>query len=165
MIPSWETIADLLREELADYGGLLNRFEEQQQSLLDRDPAAVLQHTTGIEDHVRTLSESRERRELAVSALATALGFPANATLRSLLPRLDPMAAPLLEALIDEVNHLLHRVRRTSRHNQALLQRSLEVQQDVLMRLRPQSFTKTYAPNGRVAVAPAAASASLQVAG
>ncbi len=165
MIPSWETIADLLREELADYGGLLNRFEEQQQSLLDRDPAAVLRHTTGIEDHVRTLSESRERRELAVSALATALGFPGNATLRSLLPRLEPMAAPLLEALIDEVNHLLHRVRRTSRHNQALLQRSLEVQQDVLMRLRPQSFTKTYAPNGRVAVAPATSSASLQVAG
>ncbi|HEY0967431.1 MAG TPA: flagellar protein FlgN [Opitutaceae bacterium] len=166
MTPSWETIADLLRAELADYGGLLNRFEDQQQSLLARDAAAVLHHTTEIEDHVRALSYSRERRETAVAALAVSLGHPMSATLRSLLPQLEPAATPLLEALIDEVNRLLHRVRRTSRHNQTLLQRSLEVQQDVLLRLRPQSFTKTYAPNGRVAVASAAAPAgSLQVAG
>lgn len=165
MTPSWETIADLLRAELADYGGLLNRFESQQKSLLERDAASVLQHSTEIEEHVRALSFSRERREQAVSTLALALGHPASATLRSLLPRLEPAAAPLLEALIDEVNRLPHRVRRTSRHNQALLQRSLEVQQETLLRLRPQSFTKTYAPNGRVAVATAAPTASLQAAG
>ena len=165
MTPSWETIANLLRDELADYGGLLARFDEQQQSLLARDAASVLAHTHEIEQHVRALSFSRERREQAVSTLAVALGRPSSATLRSLLPQLEPAATPLLEALIDEVNHLLHRVRRTSRHNQALLQRSVEIQQDLLLQLRPQSFTKTYAPNGRVAVAATSAAPSLQAAG
>lgn len=166
MTPTWESIAELLRAELADYGGLLHRFEAQQASLLQRDASAVLRNTTEIEEQVQALSISRERREQAVAALAIALGCPASATLRSLLPRLEPVAVPLLEALIDEVNRLLHRVRRTSRHNQQLLQRALEVQQEMLLHLRPQSFTKTYAPNGRVAVAAAAVPAgSLQAAG
>lgn len=165
MNPSWETIADLLREELADYGGLLRLFEDQQASLLARDAQAVLRQASAIEEHAHVLAGSRGRRERAVSALATSLGRPAASTLRSLLPSLEPAAGPLLEALIDEVNRLLHRVRRVSRHNHALLQRTVELHQETLLHLRPQSFTKTYAPDGRVAVVAARPAASLRAEG
>jgi len=84
--------------------------------------------------------------------------------LRALLPLLDADARPLLEALIDEVNLLLHRVRRTSRQNHTLLTRAVEIHQEVLQQLRPTSFLKTYSPAGTVSVSSAQAS-SLSVAG
>jgi flagellar biosynthesis/type III secretory pathway chaperone len=71
----------------------------------------------------------------------------------------------LLEALISEVNLLLHRVRRTSRHNHTLLSRAVEIHQDTLQHLRPQSFTKTYSPAGRLAVATARPPSTLRAAG
>jgi flagellar biosynthesis/type III secretory pathway chaperone len=67
--------------------------------------------------------------------------------------------------LINEVNLLLHRVRRTSRHNHSLLSRAVEVQQETLQLLRPNSFTRTYSPAGRVNVAAAHGAGTLRVAG
>jgi flagellar biosynthesis/type III secretory pathway chaperone len=160
----WETIADALRAELAEYGGLLHRFEAQQESLLARDSAAVLHLSTEIEAQTRAATERREQRERIVAAFAREQNRPANATLRSLMPLIDEVARPLLEALIGEVNVLLHRVRRANRHNHDLLARTVEMHQELLQQLRPAAFTKTYAPDGRVSVAAQPAS-SLRVAG
>ena len=148
----WELIVNSLREELAEYGGLLHLFEVQQRALFDRDPDAVLDHATSIEAQAQTLSGCRQRREQIVAAFALEHGRPANSTLRSLLPHVAPEAQPLLEALIDEINRLLHRVRRTSRHNHTLLARAVEVHQETLQMLRPHAFTKTYSPSGHVSV-------------
>lgn len=161
----WETIADALRAELAEYGGLLNRFEAQQESLLARDSAVVLQLSTEIEGQTRVAADRREQRERLVVAFARQHDRPANSTLRSLLPLIDDVARPLLEALIAEVNVLLHRVRRANRHNHALLSRTVELHQEMLQHLRPAAFTKTYAPDGRVSVAGTQAASSLRVAG
>ena len=149
----WELIVTALREELAEYGGLLRLFEIQQRSLFDRDADAVLLHMTSIETHSRTLSDFRQRREQLVAAFAVEHGRAATSTLRSLQPLFVAEAQPLLEALIDEINRLLHRVRRTSRHNHTLLSRAVEVHRETLQLMRPQSFTKTYSPAGRVSVA------------
>ena len=161
----WESIADALRAELAEYGGLLHRFEAQQQSLLARDSAAVLQLSTEIEAQTRLAADRREQRERLVASFALGHGQPANATLRALLPLIEDVARPLLEALIAEVNVLLHRVRRANRHNHALLARTVEMHQEMLQQLRPTAFTKTYAPDGRVSVATGTAASSLRVAG
>lgn len=161
----WEFIAECLRTELADYGGLLHLFEAQQRALFDRDASAVLQLATEIENHARALSQSRSRREQAVAAFATENDRAANSSLRSLIPLIEADAQPLIEALIGEVNALLHRVRRTSRHNHSLLTRAVEVHQETLSHLRPNSFTKTYSPGGRVSVSAAHSSATLRVAG
>ncbi len=107
----------------------------------------------------------RERREQAVARFATERGQPANSTLRALLPHIEADARPLIEALIDEVNALLHRVRRLSRHNHTLLTRAIEVHQEVLQQLRPNAFTKTYSPAGMVSVAVSQAASTLCVAG
>ncbi len=161
----WEDMADALRAELAEYGGLLHRFELQQQALLARDAAAVLQLSTEIEEQTRLAGDARRQRERIGASLARVLGQPESSTLRSLLPLIEAAARPLLEALIAEVNVLLHRVRRANRHNHALLARTVEAHQELLQQLRPHTFTKTYAPDGRVSVAAGAASSSLRVAG
>lgn len=161
----WGFIAECLRSELADYGGLLHLFEAQQRALFDRDAAAVLHLANEIENHACSLAQSRSRREQAVASFAEENERPSTSSLRSLLPFIEADARPLLEALINEVNALLHRVRRTSRHNHSLLSRAVEVHQETLSHLRPNSFTKTYSPGGRVSVTSAHSTATLRVAG
>ena len=162
---NWQSIADTLRQELAEYGALLHLFEQQQESLFKRDPDNVLRLGTEIEGQAHILQDTRARREEAVAAFARSVGLPATSTVRSLLPHVEPDARPLLEALINEINVLLHRVRRTSRHNHTLLSRTLELHQETLRQLRPDAFTKTYSPSGRVSLAATAAVPSLRAAG
>lgn len=161
----WQLIAESLRAELAEYGGLLHLFEAQQRSLFDRNADAVLTLASEIEVQARAVAESRCRREQIVAAFAEEHGQPTTASLRSLLPLIEADARPLLEALITEVNLLLHRVRRTSRHNHSLLSRAVEVHQDTLQHIRPNAFTKTYSPSGRVSVAAALPATTLRAAG
>jgi flagellar biosynthesis/type III secretory pathway chaperone len=166
MNPVWHSITESLRQEITEYGALLRLFEQQQQHLFERDPEAVLRLSSDIETQVRTLHDSRRRREELVSAYATANGHPAGATLRSLLPSFAAEIRPLLEAMITEINVLVHRVRRISRHNHTLLARTVESHQDLLRQLRPDAFTQTYAPNGRVSLTTTARpSPALQAAG
>ncbi len=152
MTTHWEFIAERLRDELAAYGGLLRLFEDQQVALFGRDADTVLHLAAAIEDHARSLAETRTRREMAVSAFAESNGQPTTATLRSMLPLIAAEVRPLMEALIREVNLLLHRVRRTSRHNHTLLSRAVESTQDTIQLLRPHSFMKMYSPAGMVSV-------------
>ncbi len=165
MSTNWEFIAECLRTELADYGGLLHLFQAQQSSLFGREPEAVLRFASEIEAQARVAADSRERRAQAVASFAQQAGRPANATLRSLLPLVEPDARPLIEALIAEVNLLLHRVRRACRHNHTLLSRAVEMHQETMHHLRPNAFQKTYSPAGRLAVANAHPATTLRAAG
>jgi flagellar biosynthesis/type III secretory pathway chaperone len=165
MTTAWNFIADCLRAELQDYGELLRLFEEQQRSLFARDPEAVLHYAAEIEAQAHRLSECRTRRETAVAEFAVRHGQPSTSSLRSLLPHIEADARPLLEALINEVNALLHRVRRTSRHNYSLLSRTVEMHQETLQQLRPKSFTRTYSPAGRMSMASAVPASTLRATG
>jgi len=165
MTPTWQKIAEGLRNELAEYGALLALFAEQQKFLFERAPNEVLRVSGSIEQQVRTLEECRHRRETLVAGFAVANNQPPGVTLRSLLPMIDAVARPLIEALIGEINHLLHRVRRTSRHNHTLLARAVEIHQDTLQLLRPQAFTKTYSPAGRLSISAGEQSSTIHVAG
>lgn len=160
-----ESIVTALRQELSEYGGLLILFENQQRALFDRDPDSVLAQAALIENQTNVVIESRQNREKVVAAFALEQNRPANSTLRSLLPLFAADARPLLEAMIDEINRLLHRVRRTSRHNHTLLARTVDVYQETARLLRPQAFVKTYSPAGRVSVASDPVPGSLRVAG
>jgi hypothetical protein len=148
MKPHWAIIADCLRRELIDYGGLLQLFEAQQHALYAKDAGDVLLHGSAIEALADNLAACRAQRDEAIDAFAAEHGQPPGCTLRSLLPLIAPDARPLLKALIDETNHLLHRVRRASRRNQILLGRAVELHQHTLApRLTP--FLESYAPMKR----------------
>lgn len=161
----WQAMADALREEAAEYGRLLGLFEEQIQTLFRRTPEETLMLSHTISDQAQLLQQLRLRREGAVTAFAAFHGRPANATLRSLLDLLPAEARPLFEALIGEINRLIHRVRRSSRLNYRLLGCMVECHQEVLRRLRPDAFTKTYAPNGRVSLGGMGRMPAMQTAG
>ena len=162
---NWQSIAECLRQELAEYGEILRLFEQQQESLFKRDSDGVLRLGSAIEDQSHILQDSRLRREEAAVAFAKHLGLTESSTLRALLPHIEAPAQPLIEALINEINHLLHRVRRTSRHNHTLLSRTLELHSETLRQLRPDAFSHTYAPDGRVSLAANRAIPALRAAG
>ena len=165
MTPDWEPIAERLRDELADYGELLRLFEEQQRAIFGQEPDLVLQQAGAIETQTRTAANRRLQREAAVDAFALARGRPAPATLRAVLPLVAAEAQPLIDALRLEVNHLIYRVRRASRQNRMLLARVVEINQETLQFLRPNAFTKTYSPAGRVSVAATDRPSTLRAAG
>lgn len=145
----WTIIADALRTEIAGFGTLLNLFEQQQQRLFARDTDGVLQLSTEIEAHSHQMHLDRQRREQIVAEFALTQQQPATSTLRSLLKFLPVNVQPLVEALIVEVNHLIHRVRRLTKQNHLLLARAVESHQELLRTVRPDSFQQTYSAGGR----------------
>jgi len=157
---TWELLAERLRNEVQDYGALLHLFEEQQTCVFERDAERLLQLVEAIKDATETAEATRHEREQCVSAFAIECSQAPNATLRALLPHLEPQVRPLIEALIAEVNRLIHRVRHIARQNHLLLSRTIELQQGVIRQICPGAFTETYSARGRVAMvgnAPAAA--------
>jgi flagellar biosynthesis/type III secretory pathway chaperone len=164
---NWELIAHSLRDELQEYGGLLCLFEEQQGALLRRDAMGVLTTVSSIEEQARAAAAKRLTREEIVREFAITQGRSPGSTLRSLLDCFPAEVRPMLEALIAEVNLLVHRARRGVRQNTMLLQKAIEVHQETLRTLRPESFNKTYSPRGQISVtAPASAvPSSLQAVG
>ncbi|HEY0945612.1 MAG TPA: flagellar protein FlgN [Opitutaceae bacterium] len=155
MNTSFDSLITLLRDEVAGYGGMLSLFNEQQGHLWRRDAGSVAAAAHAIEDCVQATAALRAEREAWTSAFATDRGCASGATLRQLLPLLPAELRPLIEALINEINHLVHRIRRRARQNQELLTRTIELQREALAHLRPGSAARTYAPDGRLAAAPA----------
>ncbi|MFT3783255.1 MAG: flagellar protein FlgN [Nibricoccus sp.] len=148
---SWEFITECLRNELQEYGALLALFEEQQANLLRRDADQVAALALSIEEQARATHVCRERREKCVREFALKQGCPPDASLRQMLPHFPVEVQPLLGALIDEINHLIHRIRRDARHNQMLLSRAVEAHDEALRALMPETFqNRTYSPRGAV---------------
>jgi flagellar biosynthesis/type III secretory pathway chaperone len=157
----WEEIAEHLRTEVAEYGALLHLFEEQQRLLFKRDAAGVVMTTTALDAQVYVLQEVRQRREASVSAFALANGEPPAAKLRSLIPLVAREAQPLIAALVADINRLISRVRRASRQNRLFLSRTIENQQEIIRKFRPEAVTRTYSPSGRASYAAIGQVASL----
>jgi flagellar biosynthesis/type III secretory pathway chaperone len=145
---TWEYIIDALRNEMQEYGALLGLFEDQQANLLRRDATAVITITASIEEQVRTTQRCRDLREQALSQFAIEHERPATSSLRQLLPFFTPEVRPMLEAILTEINHLIHRLRRRARHNQMMLSRSVEAYEEAIRTLRPEIFAKTYSARG-----------------
>jgi hypothetical protein len=140
----WEQIAECLRDEIAEYGGLLHLFDVQQQAIAARDPAASFRHGNAINAFARKLADCRARRDKVVDSFAMKHGLPAGTPMRSLLPYIKADARPLLKALVDETNHLLRRVRRASRRNHTMLTGAAVLQQETLSLLRASAVPKPH---------------------
>jgi flagellar biosynthesis/type III secretory pathway chaperone len=161
----WKDVAECLRAEVAEYGQLLHLMEEQRDLIFKRDTGAVFRAGSSIQTQVDVLHGCRRRREEMSVKLAAEHDRPLNSTLRSLVPLIDPDGRPLMEALIGEVNRLIHRVRRAMRLNERLLACAVDCQQELLRRLWPAAFIKTYAADGRVAVSAPRRAPNLRIAG
>lgn len=147
-----EEIAELLRAELEVYGGLLQLFDDQQARIFARDSDAVPVIARQIENDLATASVRRTARENAVRRTAALLGRETTAPLGRLLGELPEERRPQLDALIKETTRMVRCVRQRARQNQMLLARMLELHRAILPSVRPNEFTQTYSPQGRVRV-------------
>ena len=151
MIMESSEIVTLLRQEMSGYGSLLALFDEQQGHLWRRDVEKVLHTASIIDQQVVEAGQYRESRESWLVAFARAHGQPGGSTLRQLLPFFPADERPMLEAFIDEINHLIHRVRRRARQNHAFMEKMIELHRELVGGTSPGSAGATYAPSGRVA--------------
>ncbi len=141
---------DALRAELTEYAALHTLFEQQQQNLLHRDADAVLAHIALIEEQTQRTHFARDHREATVRAYAEAAHESPTKTLRQLIPSYPEETRPLLKALADEINLLVHRLRRDARQNQSLLARTVQAHEEALRILLPEHFPHTYTPRGQL---------------
>lgn len=153
MINDWQLLADALRKEVEEYGGLLNLFDQQQAALLRRDADSVLTAVGSIESQIKTIDQCRKDREAVARDCCAQIGQAIDLPLRTLVHHFAEPVQPLLNALIEEVNSLIIRAKRRAQQNQMLLSRSIEVTQQILQRLHPTGISKTYSAKGQVSVA------------
>lgn len=143
-------LVELLRSELAAYGGLLALFERQQALLWSREVQAVSEASLEIEALATESVRHREARERWVTQFAMEHSRSPDSSLRQLLPLFPADQRALLDALILEVNHLIHRVRRRARQNHSLLARAVELHREAVATLHPAARPRTYVASGRV---------------
>ena len=141
-----------LREEVAEYGALLNCFDEQQSAILARDPEAVTMADETISLQLVTTRDRRRHREILVAELAAVSGQPTHSSLTALKPLFAEPMGPLVQALITEVNRLITLARRRAQQNQMLLARTIELTQEIVSTLSPGTVTRTYSPQGRMKI-------------
>ena len=149
MIAPVTSLIDALRQELQQYGEMLARLDQQQQSIMRRAADDVLASVAAVQDQGAAIQSARQVREQTQRKLARHLGQPEKATLVKLAEKLPPDYQPLVRALVEENNHLLVRVQQRARQNHLLLRRSLELMQDLLRDLFPAGPRGLYDDGGR----------------
>ena len=147
----WDAVVVALRDEMQEYGGLLGLLEEQQRQIFAHDAEALLGIVVRLEQQSGILRERRTVREQAVRAYAATRGHPREHSLRRLLPEFAADIRPLLEALLEEINHLILRARRRTRQNQMLLARLLALHRRLFPALAPDIGPRTYSRRGQIA--------------
>jgi flagellar biosynthesis/type III secretory pathway chaperone len=153
MRPLLEKLIEALREELQQYGEMLARLERQQQCVLSRGRGAadeLLHCVAEVESQGAVIRAARERREACQQALAEHLQTGAAAELGRIIPLLPPDYRPLLQALVEEINECLARVRQRARQNHLLLMRSVELMQRLLGTVLPPADAATYDQSGQL---------------
>jgi hypothetical protein len=155
--PSIQDLIEALRMELQQYGELLARLDQQQETVFRRDAEGVLDGSAAIESQAALIEEARRERELCRADMARSLGAPADASFEHLLPLLPEDYRPLIRALVEENNELLTRVRARSRQNHLLLSRTVDLMQRLMGGLFAAKGGSTY--SGDVALLGARATA------
>ena len=151
-----ESIQDLieaLRYEMQQYGEMLARLDQQQDSVLHRNSVGVLSGTAAIEEQAALIDSARVDRERACRSMAMAVGLLAASSFEEILPLLPADYRPLLRALVDENNELLVRVRNRSRQNHLLLTRTVDLMQRMLGSLFSVKMPTTYSGDGALMAA------------
>ena len=125
-------LIEALREELKEYGEMLALLDQEQTMVMTRQTQDLLQCVTAINAQSETVAAARREREQHQRHVARQLGLNEEAALTDLVPHLPAEYRPLLQALVQENNELLVRVRQRARQNHLLLNRVVELMQRFL---------------------------------
>ncbi|HEX7860235.1 MAG TPA: flagellar protein FlgN [Verrucomicrobiae bacterium] len=145
-----EKLISALREELQQYGEMLARLDDQQELVMRRKPAELMETVPLVQNQSAVLTQARETRFASMKALCSSLRLSSETTFKDLLPNLPADYRPLLEALVEENNELLQRIHQRARQNHVLLSRTVESMQNVINSLGIHRPTAVYNDNGSV---------------
>jgi len=142
------SLIESLRQELQQYGEMLARLDQQQDSILRRAADDVMSSAVLVQDQGVAIQHARQAREQTQRQLACHLRQPEMTTLMDLSSQVPSDYRPLVNALVEENNQLLTRVQQRARQNHLLLRRSLDMMQDLLQSLYPTGQRLVYNDSG-----------------
>lgn len=145
-----EKLIAALRDELQQYGEMLARLDDQQELVMRRAAAAVLESVPLVLTQSAILQQAREVRFATMKELCRRLRLPSDTSFKDLLPNLPADYRPLLEALVQENNELLQRIHQRARQNHILLSRTVDSMQQVINSLGIHRPTAVYNDAGSV---------------
>lgn len=146
----WDELAEALRDELAEYGGLLSLLDQQRDAIVTRSMDALLEANEQVQEQIAMANQNRLSREQICSRLALEQGIAGDTPITHLIVYMPVHARPMFEALNDEATGLIGKVREKSQRNSALLSRATELNEKVIGIVSPGSTTKTYNARGGV---------------
>ena len=154
MTPTLEQLVAALREELEQYGEMLALLDRQQALVGRRAASELLQSVSDINAQTAVIGVARQQREAAQRAAARELQLPEDAPLVEVIRRIPAPLGALVQALLDENNTCLLRVKQRAGQNRLLLSRSVELMHRLLNTLFVEPQAPVYNGNGSVALPP-----------
>jgi flagellar biosynthesis/type III secretory pathway chaperone len=145
-------LIESLREELKQYGELLARLEQQQDSVIQRQTENLLLNVASVNTQAELVAAVRGEREQHQRNVARQLNLQDDANFAAIIPLLPADFRPLVQALVQENNDLLARVHQRTRQNHLLLSHAVELMQQLINAIFPGGNPKTYDSNGRLPV-------------
>jgi flagellar biosynthesis/type III secretory pathway chaperone len=150
-----QNLTEALREELKQYGEMIALLDQEQELLMHRQTAGLLQSVAAINSQAETLQAVRLEREQRRRHVARSLGLDEAIAFKDLTPHLGSNYRPLIQALVQENNELLVRIQQRARQNHLLLSRAVELMQRFIDSLLPGAGPATYTDAGRMLAGPA----------
>jgi hypothetical protein len=146
----WDELADALRDELAEYGGLLATLDRQRDAISGRNVELLVEISEEI--HEQTVSARRftNIREEVCARLAKGTGCTEETTERDLVRHMPASARAMFESLIEESATVVKNAKKKAERNTVLLSHSNELNEKLLLALRPGTTSKTYNKRGGV---------------
>jgi flagellar biosynthesis/type III secretory pathway chaperone len=143
-------LIESLREELTEYGEMLARLDHQQNLVMRRQSDELSRSVADINAQAESIAAARCERERHQFLIARELHLPETAGYGEIVPLLPADYRPLVQALVQENNELLIRVRQRARQNHLLLSHAVEHMQRLINVIFPGAGPKTYDGSGQV---------------
>lgn len=143
-------LIEALREELKEYGEMLALLDQEQTMVMNRQTQDLLQCVAAINTQTEHVAAARGEREQRQRDIARLLGLAEDTPFTDIIPLLPADYRPLIQALVQENNDSLLRIRQRARQNHLLLGRVMELMQRFLGSLFPGTHPPTYTETGHL---------------
>jgi hypothetical protein len=146
----WDELADALRDELAEYGGLLSLLDEQRDAIMQRRVDALMDVNAKVQEQALSAEHYRDVREEVCARFAKSIGCGASVTVMELVKKLPVEVQGMFTALVEDGIGVTNSAKKKVERNSQLLSRAGDLNERLLIAVRPQSTTKTYNKRGNV---------------
>jgi hypothetical protein len=144
----WDELADALRDELAEYGGLLAILDEQRDAIASRNVTSLAEINEQVRKQTASARHFTDMREEVSARITKGTGCSPETSARELLKYMPAEARAMFESLIDEGALVVKNAKKKAERNTVLLAHSSDLNEKLLMAMRPGTTVKTYTKKG-----------------